>query len=105
MEDDELKKALNDITTKIDILFKIVEKESNAIEKETVAVEKEGLKIEKTIEKTMTILSEKFDEITKLFKDKKEHVEIKIKENPMAYIAGTLVGGVIIGYLIRKGTK
>jgi len=105
MENEELKKLLNDMNTKIDTLFKIVEKDSNVIQKEAIAIEKEGIKIEKTLEKSLNIVSEKFDEIIKLFKDKKEIVEVKVKENPIAYITGTLVGGMLLGYLIGKGKE
>ncbi len=101
MDDEDIRKSFNELNNRIDSLYKIVEKESNAIEKETTTIEKEEIKFEKTLD----ILSKKFDEIIKLFKEKKEYVEIKIKESPIAYVTGTLVGGLMIGYLISKGSE
>lgn len=101
MENEEIQKALSELTNKVDALYKIVEKDSGVIEKESEALEKGEIKIEKTLNN----ISDKFDEVIRLFKDKKENVEIKIKENPVAYITGTLIGGILIGFLIGKSKE
>ncbi len=59
---------------------------------------------------TTKTLSQKMDELyTKLstgFGEGKVKAEEKIKRHPLPYVTGTLVSGVIIGYLItRKRTK
>ena len=55
-------------------------------------------------EKTrLEILTAKIDELNKTINDKKVCTEDKIKKNPLAYIAGAFVGGLITGFLIRKG--
>ncbi len=101
MENDELKKILDELNNKIDNLYKVVEKGTDVVEKESTSRDKEEIKIEMILNN----LSGKFDEILKSFKDKKENVEGKIKENPIAYVAGTFLGGIIVGYLIKKGKE
>jgi len=41
--------------------------------------------------------------IEKSYREKKEYAEGKLGENPIAYIAGAFVGGVIMGYLMSRG--
>jgi hypothetical protein len=41
--------------------------------------------------------------IGKTIGEKKEYAEGKINENPLAYMAGAFVGGVIVGYVMRRG--
>jgi F0F1-type ATP synthase assembly protein I len=53
--------------------------------------------------KLLETLTKKVEELQKTIKEKKEDVEGKIKENPLAYVAGSFAGGVIVGYLIRGG--
>lgn len=52
-------------------------------------------------------INSKIDELSKsidkLYGKKKEYTESKINENPIAYMAGAFVGGVIVGYLIARG--
>ena len=59
------------------------------------------------IKQTLNDLSVKFDELSKSIEmtlgEKKEYAEGKISENPLAYVAGAFVGGVIVGYLIGRG--
>ena len=65
----------------------------------------------KQINKTLIDLSVKMDhkieELTKSIEktvgEKQEYAKGKIKENPLAYVAGAFVGGVIIGYVMRRG--
>ena len=59
------------------------------------------------IKQTINDLSVKFDELSKSIEmtlgEKKEYAEEKISENPLAYVAGAFVGGVIVGYLMGRG--
>ena len=65
----------------------------------------------KQINKTLNDLSVKIDQkiedinksIEKIIGEKKEFSEEKIKENPLAYMAGAFVGGVILGYIMGRG--
>ena len=65
----------------------------------------------KQINKTLNDLSAKIDSkieeinksINKTLGDKQEYAEGKINENPLAYVAGAFVGGVIIGYVMSRG--
>jgi F0F1-type ATP synthase assembly protein I len=41
--------------------------------------------------------------IEKTLGEKKEYAQGKISENPLAYVAGALVGGVIVGYVMGRG--
>jgi ElaB/YqjD/DUF883 family membrane-anchored ribosome-binding protein len=60
---------------------------------------------ETEISKTLDALTAKVDEITKTMKEKKEYAEDKIRENPLAYIAGAFAGGLIVGYMISRGKR
>ena len=53
--------------------------------------------------KILETLTAKINELTKEVKEKKEYTEEKIKENPLAYMAGAFAGGLIVGYLIARG--
>ncbi len=59
------------------------------------------------IKQTLNNLSVKVDELSKsiemTFGDKKEYAEGKIKENPLAYVAGAFIGGVVVGYVMSRG--
>ena len=61
----------------------------------------------KQINKTLNDLSVKIEElnksILKILGEKKEYAEAKINENPLAYVAGAFVGGVIVGYVMGRG--
>ena len=52
---------------------------------------------------SLNILTAKIDELNKTINEKKIFTQDKIKENPLSYIAGAFVGGLITGFLIRKG--
>jgi len=43
--------------------------------------------------------------IEKTIGEKKEYAEGKINENPIAYVAGAFVGGVIVGYMMGRGKR
>lgn len=53
--------------------------------------------------KMLETLSARVDELSKAFKERKEYTEEKIKENPLAYMAGAFAGGLIVGYLMSRG--
>jgi hypothetical protein len=59
------------------------------------------------IKQTLNDLSVKIDELSKsilkILGEKKECVEAKINEKPLAYVAGAFVGGVIMGYVMGEG--
>lgn len=59
------------------------------------------------IKKTLNDLSVKIDELSKSIEktlgEKKEYAEGKINENPLAYMAGAFVGGVIVGHVMGRG--
>ncbi len=59
------------------------------------------------IKQTLNDLTVKIDELSKsiemTLREKKEYAEGKIKENPLAYVAGAFVGGVIMGYVMGRG--
>ena len=59
------------------------------------------------IKQNLNDLNVKIDELSKSIEktlgEKKEYAEGKIKENPLAYAAGAVVGGVIVGYMMGKG--
>ena len=65
----------------------------------------------KQINKTLNDLSAKIDSkieeinksINKTLGEKQEYAEGKINENPLAYVAGAFVGGMIIGYVMSRG--
>ena len=64
----------------------------------------------KQINKTLNDLSVKMDarieELTKSIEktlgEKQEYAEGKIKENPLAYVAGAFIGGAIVGYVMGR---
>ncbi|CAG0955740.1 MAG: hypothetical protein OIN86_06610 [Candidatus Methanoperedens sp.] len=75
---------------------------------ETEPIEQEEIKEIKNVLSDLTAKFEnKFDELSKSIAKKvgeqKEHAEGKISENPLAYMAGAFVGGVIVGYVIGRG--
>ena len=56
----------------------------------------------KAISQKMGELSKK---LSKTFGEGREKAEENIKKHPLPYVTGTLVGGVIIGYLITRKRK
>jgi len=59
------------------------------------------------IKQTLNDLTVRVDKLSKAIENmhgkKKECSEWKINENPLAYVAGAFVGGVIVGYVIGRG--
>ncbi len=53
--------------------------------------------------KILETLTAKVDELSKALREKKEYSEEKIKENPLAYVAGAFAGGLVVGYLLARG--
>ncbi len=53
--------------------------------------------------KMLETLTVKIDELAKKVNEKKELTEGKIRENPLAYVAGAFAGGMIVGYLMARG--
>ncbi len=71
-------------------------------------MEEEELKqIKQTLNDLTVKIDDKIDElsksIVKTIGEKKEYAEGKINENPLAYVAGAFVGGVIVGYMMGRG--
>ena len=69
--------------------------------------EEESKQINKTLNDLSVKIDQKIEEINKSIEKtlgvKKEYSEEKIKENPLAYMAGAFVGGVILGYVMGRG--
>jgi len=69
--------------------------------------EEEINQINKTINDLSVKMDQKIEELTKSIQktlgEKQEYVEGKINENPLAYVAGAFVGGVIMGYVMSRG--
>ncbi len=69
--------------------------------------EEESKQINKTLNDLSVKINQKIDDINKSIEktigEKKEFSEEKIKENPLAYMAGAFVGGVILGYIMGRG--
>ncbi|HMB45345.1 MAG TPA: hypothetical protein VKL21_05940 [Candidatus Methanoperedens sp.] len=69
--------------------------------------EEESKEINKTLNDLSVKIDNKIEELTKSIEktlgEKQEYAEGKISENPLAYMAGEFVGGVIIGYMMGKG--
>ncbi len=63
--------------------------------------------LKQTLNDLTVKIDDKIDEISKsigkTIGEKKEYTEGKINENPIAYVAGAFVGGVIVGYMMGKG--
>ena len=69
--------------------------------------EEESKQINKTLNDLSVKIDRKIEELTKsigkTIEEKKEYTEGKINENPLAYVAGAFVGGVIVGYMMGRG--
>ncbi|MCE8423098.1 MAG: hypothetical protein J5U17_01080 [Candidatus Methanoperedens sp.] len=70
-------------------------------------MEEESKEIKHAINDLTVKIDDKIDELSKsigkLIGEKKEYAEGKINENPLAYVAGAFVGGVIVGYVMGRG--
>jgi F0F1-type ATP synthase assembly protein I len=66
--------------------------------------EDELKQINQTISDLSTKIDNKIEELTKAvgktLDEKKESVETEVNKNPLAYMAGTFLGGIIVGYII-----
>ncbi|MFZ3167221.1 MAG: hypothetical protein WA130_06365 [Candidatus Methanoperedens sp.] len=60
-----------------------------------------------TISELTAKYEDKYNELSKSIgkavMEKKESAEAKVNENPLAYMAGAFVGGVVVGYLLGRG--
>jgi hypothetical protein len=69
--------------------------------------EEERKQINKTLNDLSVKIDNKIEELTKSIEKtlgkKQEYAEGKIGENPLAYVAGAFVGGVIMGYIMGRG--
>ena len=65
--------------------------------------EEESKQIKNTINDLTVKINELSKTIEKTLGEKKEYAEGKISENPLAYVAGAFVGGVIVGYVMGRG--
>ncbi|MCX9081197.1 MAG: hypothetical protein OIN83_03280 [Candidatus Methanoperedens sp.] len=69
--------------------------------------EEETKQINKTLNDLSVKIDNKIEELTKSIEktlgEKQEYAEGKISENPLAYMAGAFVGGVIMGYIMGRG--
>jgi len=69
--------------------------------------EEEIKQIKHTINDLSVKMDNKIEELTKSIEktlgEKQKYAEGKIKENPLAYVAGAFVGGVIVGYVMGRG--
>ena len=63
--------------------------------------------IKQTLNDLTVKIDNKINELSKSIEmtlgEKKEYAEGKISENPLAYVAGAFVGGVIVGYVMGRG--
>jgi len=70
-------------------------------------MEEELKQIKQTLNDLSLKIDDKIDELSKTIGEtvgaKKEFAEEKINENPLVYVAGAFVGGVIVGYMMGRG--
>ncbi len=57
---------------------------------------------ETEVSKTLDTLTAKVSELSRVLNEKKELTETKIRENPLACIAGAFAGGILLGYLMSR---
>ena len=66
--------------------------------------EEELKQISQTINELTTKIDNKMEELTKsvrkTFDERRESAEKEVNKNPLAYMAGTFLGGIIVGYII-----
>jgi len=62
--------------------------------------------IKQTLNNLTVKIDNKIDELSKSIEktigEKQEYAEGKINENPLAYMAGAFVGGVVMGYVMGR---
>ena len=63
--------------------------------------------IKNTLSELTAKLEDKYNELSesvgKAVMEKKESAEAKVNKNPLAYVAGAFVGGILVGCLIGRG--
>ncbi len=57
---------------------------------------------ETDVSKTLDTLTAKVGELSRVLNEKKELTETKIRENPLASIAGAFAGGILLGFLMSR---
>lgn len=77
------------------------------MQEEEQVVRQEIKDIKHTLSELTAKFEDKFDELSKSIGktvgEQQEYAEGKISENPLAYMAGAFVGGVIVGYVLSRG--
>ncbi len=62
---------------------------------------------EEELKQTLNDLTVKIEELSKTIGkpigEKQEYAQEKMSENPIAYMAGAFVGGMIVGYMMGRG--
>lgn len=70
-------------------------------------MEEETKQINKTLNDLSDIIDNKIEKLTKSIEktlgEKQEYAQGKINEDPLAYMAGAFLGGVIMGYMMGRG--
>lgn len=97
MEDKEIAKLLETLISKIDNLTTTIKGKEETTKKEVKALSNENLNLDK--------IGEKIDDLSKAIREKKIDYENNIKQNPLAYLTGSFVGGIIVGALMRTKLK
>ena len=74
------------------------------MQEEEQVVRQEIKDIKHTLSELTAKFEDKFDELSKSIgksvMEQKESAEAKVNENPLAYMAGAFVGGVLVGCLL-----
>ncbi len=65
--------------------------------------EEESIQIKQTLNDLNVKIDELSKTIGKTIGEKKEYAEAKINENPLAYVAGAFIGGIIVGFVMGRG--
>ena len=77
------------------------------MQEEEQVVRQEIKDIKHTLSELTAKFEDKFDELSKSIgktvMEQKESAEAKVNENPLAYMAGAFVGGVLVGFLLGRG--
>ena len=97
METEEIVKILETLSKKVDELANAIKEEKKITIEDNEAIKEEAKIIGK--------LTNKINDLTLALKEKKIDYENQIKENPLAYIAGAFIGGILVGFLIGKGKE
>jgi len=77
------------------------------MQEEEQVVRQEIKDIKHTLSELTAKFEDKFDELSKSIGktvgEQQKSAEAKVNEKPLAYVAGALVGGVLVGYLLGRG--